>query len=83
MSSVITSIRIEQQLARRLARAAARLSRGKSWIVSKALEEYLAKLNQADLADEARRQSLAAARDERRKTKGTTGFPVEDIGGWR
>jgi predicted DNA-binding protein len=70
-------------LARRLARAAARLSRGKSWIVSKALEEYLAKLNQADLADEARRQSLAAARDERRKAKGTTGFPVEDVSGWR
>jgi predicted transcriptional regulator len=46
MSSVTTSVRIEQKLAQRLERAAARLSRGKSWIVSKALEEYLVKFNQ-------------------------------------
>jgi predicted transcriptional regulator len=81
MSSVTTSIRLEQQLARRLARAAARLSRGKSWIVSKALEDYLAKTNQEELKAEARRQSELVSRAERRG-KGI-GFPEEDVEDWR
>lgn len=81
MSSVTTSVRIEQKLAQRLERAAARLSRGKSWIVSKALEEYLAKFNQDDLAAEARRQSILAARADRRKKPDH--FWNEDVPGWR
>lgn len=81
MASVSTSVRIEQQLAQRLARAAARLSRGKNWIVTRALEEYLAKVNQDDLAAEAKRQSRLCARAERRG-KGV-GFPEEDIEEWR
>jgi len=81
MASVSTSVRIEQQLAQRLERAAARLSRGKNWIVTRALEEYLAKVNKDDLAAEARRQSKLCARAERRG-KGV-GFPEEDIEEWR
>lgn len=81
MASVTTSIRIDQSLAKRLARAAARLARGKNWIVNQALEEYLAKVNRDDLAAEARRQSRLCARAERGK-KGV-GFPEEDIEEWR
>lgn len=81
MASVSTSVRIDQQLAQRLTRAAVRLARGKNWIVTKALEEYLAKVNQDDLAAEARRQSALCARAERRG-KGV-GFPEEDIKEWR
>jgi predicted transcriptional regulator len=83
MASITTSVRIEQQLARRLERAATRLARGKNWIISKALEEYLAKANRDSLAAEARRQSMAAARDEKRKLKGTAGFPVTDFSEWK
>jgi predicted DNA-binding protein len=81
MASVTTSVRIEQKLAQRLERTAARLARGKNWIISKALEEYLAKVNQHDLVAEARRQSMLCARAERRG-KGV-GFPEEDIEEWK
>lgn len=81
MPSVTTSVRLDEQLAKRLERAAVRLSRGKNWIVTRALEEYLAKINRDDLAAEARRQSRLVARAERRG-KGA-GFPEEDIEEWR
>jgi predicted DNA-binding protein len=81
MASVTTSVRLEQKLAQRLERAAARLARGKNWIVTKALEEYLAKVNQDDLAAEARRQSILVARAERRKKPDK--FWDEDVQGWK
>lgn len=81
MASITTSVRIEEKLAQRLERAAARLSRGKNWIVTKALEEYLAKVNQDDLAAEARRQSALVARAERRKKPDS--FWDEDVPGWK
>lgn len=83
MASITTSVRIEQQLARRLERAAVRLARGKNWIISRAIEEYLAKANHDSLAVEARRQSMAAAQDEKRKLKGTAGFPAADFREWK
>jgi predicted DNA-binding protein len=81
MASVTTSVRLEQKLAQRLERAAARLSRGKNWIVTKALEEYLAKVNQDELAAEARRQSILVARAERHKKPDS--FWDEDVPGWK
>jgi predicted DNA-binding protein len=81
MASVTTSVRIEQKLAQRLERAATRLARGKNWIISKALEEYLARANQSDLAAEARRQSKLCARAERRGQG--VGFPEENIEEWK
>ena len=81
MASITTSVRIEEKLAQRLERAAARLSRGKNWIVTKALEEYLAKVNQDDLAAEARRQSILVACAERRKKPDN--FWDEDVPGWK
>lgn len=83
MASITTSVRIEQQLARRLERAAVRLARGKNWIISRAIEEYLAKTNHDSLAAEARRQSMAAAQDEKRKLNGTAGFPAADFSEWK
>jgi len=81
MASITTSVRIEEKLAQRLERAAVRLSRGKNWIVTKALEEYLAKVNQDDLAAEAHRQSALVARAERRKKPDA--FWDEDAPGWK
>lgn len=81
MASISTSVRLDQQLAQRLARTAAKLSRGKNWVVTQALEEYLAKVNRGNLAAEARRQSKLCARAERRGKD--VGFPEEDIEEWR
>ena len=81
MKSVTTSVRLQSDLATRLERAASRLSRGKNWIISKALEEYLAKVNQQDLAEEARRQSRMAARIEGRRKPDE--FWEEDIPEWK
>jgi predicted transcriptional regulator len=80
MPSATTSVRLDKRLVHRLEQAAAKLSRGKNWIVVKALDEYLAKVNREDLVAEARRQSRLCARAERRG-KGP-GFPEEDIEGW-
>ncbi len=81
MKSVTTSIRIEADLAEQLTRAAARLARGKNWIITQALEEYLARVNQYDLAVEARRQSLVVARRERRHKDNR--FWQGDTAGWK
>lgn len=81
MGSSITSIRLDQSLAKRLEQAASRLARGKNWIMTQALQEYLSKIGQDDLAAEARRQSLIIARAERRGAD--KGFPEEDIEEWR
>ncbi len=81
MKSVTTSIRIDAGLAEQLALAASRLARGKNWIITQALEEYLAKVNQDDLATEARRQSLLVARRERRRRDDR--FWQGDTTGWK
>jgi predicted transcriptional regulator len=59
--SVTTSIRLEPRLRRALERKAREENRGKNWIISRALEAYLAKEGQLDLEAEARRQSLMAS----------------------
>jgi hypothetical protein len=56
------------------------LSRDKDWIVSKALEEYLVKVNRDDVAAEARRQSRLIACIERRKKPDN--FWEEDMPEW-
>jgi len=81
VKSVTTSIRINAGLALRLARAASRMARGKNWIITQALEEYLARVNQEGLAAEARRQSLIVARRERRHRDDR--FWQGDTAGWR
>lgn len=81
MKSVTTSIRINAGLAQRLARAASHMARGKNWIITQALEEYLARVNREDLAAEAKRQSLIVARRERRHRDDR--FWQGDTAGWR
>lgn len=81
-SSVTTSIRLEASLAARLERAASQISRGKNWIVTSALKDYLERLDRSDLATEARRQSLLASRHRQRK-EDTAWADSTDTTGWK
>ncbi len=82
MKSVTTSIRLDTSLAARLEQAASRLSRGKNWIVTSALQAYLEKLDRGDLAAEARRQSALVSRCRRRK-EDTAWADTADTAGWK
>lgn len=79
--SVSTSIRIQARLAARLERVATRLSRGKNWIITRALEEYLAKVGQDEVAAEAKRQSLLASRG--RAKADSFWSDHGDLSGWK
>lgn len=82
MASVTTSVRLDQSLARRLEREAARLSRGKNWIISKALEEFLSKRSGEEFLAEARRQSLRASRKRNRREEAFW-ETAADARGWK
>lgn len=56
--SVTTSIRLSPRLRKALELRAKREGRGKNWIISQALEQYLEMAEADALAEEARRQSL-------------------------
>lgn len=58
---ITTSIRLPLPLREQLEKASHNLHRGKNWIITRALEEYLGKLNQSVLAEEASRQSRLAS----------------------
>ncbi len=62
MASSTSSFRISDELGARLADAAARMDKGKNWIINRALEEYLDRYDRMELRQEARRQSLLAGR---------------------
>jgi len=62
--NITTSIRLPPTLREQLEKATHHLHRGKNWIITKALEEYLEKLHQNVLAEEAHRQSLLASQVE-------------------
>ena len=80
MKSSTSSFRISEDLRVRLERTARHLGRGKNWLINRALEAYLDQAGADALADEARRQSLAASavttKDERfwRKQADTRGW---------
>ncbi len=59
--SITTSIRLTPKLRRALELKAKQEKRGKNWIISRALENYLEHDSQFELEAEARRQSLIAA----------------------
>ena len=67
--SITTSIRLPQNIRVRLEKASHSLHRGKNWIITRALEAYLAKLHQNTLMHEARRQSIRAGRADKRESK--------------
>lgn len=62
---ITTSIRIPPELAKELQKTAHKLHRGKNWIIVKALEAFLAKNHENLLAQEARKQSLLAAKQDK------------------
>ena len=59
--SVTSSFRISEETRDRLEETAGYLGKGKNWIITRALEEYLDRVGRETLAKEARRQSLAAS----------------------
>jgi len=61
MAGIPTSIRLPPGLGERLERTARRLLRGKSCVIARALEEYLAREEREALRSEARRQSRVAS----------------------
>lgn len=80
--NITTSIRLSPALRDQLETAAHTLHRGKSWIIVHALEIYLEKLHFNELAIEARRQSLLAAKEDNKKeTK--TWEDNADTTGWK
>lgn len=62
--NITTSIRLPPDLRHQLDSVSRTLHRGKNWIITKALEEYLEKLNQNVLIEEAHRQSLLASKND-------------------
>jgi len=59
--SVTTSIRLPPNIRNELEIISHQLHRGKNWIIIKALEAYLAKINPSSFAEEAHRQSILAS----------------------
>ena len=82
MPSSISSVRMPDELRYRLERTARHLKKGKNWIINQALDEYLRKVDRDTLADQARRQSLAASSAEAREEAGFW-ERVSDTRGWR
>lgn len=62
--SITTSIRLSPKLRQALERKARQENRGKNWIISRALENYLEHDENEKLVVEAQRQSLIAAQSE-------------------
>lgn len=80
--SVTTSVRLTADLRLQLDHAAHRLHRGRNWIVSQALLEYLAKLGESKLVNEAQRQSLLANEADRANKDIEIWDKNQDDSGW-
>lgn len=61
MRAITTSSRLPPELRKRLEATGRRLGRGTSWIIVRALEEYLAKGDDQSFVEEARRQAIRAS----------------------
>lgn len=61
---ITTSIRLESVLSKKLEKASHKLRCGKNWLISEALRKYLEQLENQDLIQEARRQSLLVSRQK-------------------
>ena len=78
----ITSIRMDERLARRLDDAAARLHRRKNGIIIHAIEEYLDNHAADLLREDARKQSLLASRMDS-ADEGEAWESSHDTNGWQ
>jgi predicted DNA-binding protein len=65
---ITTSIRLELSLSKRLEKAAHNLHRGKNWLISEAVCKYLEQLENPNLVQEARKQSLLASKQKNKDT---------------
>ena len=61
MPSSTSSFRISDDLRARLEEACRQIGKGKNWIITRALEDYLDRRQRSNLASEARKQSLLAS----------------------
>jgi predicted DNA-binding protein len=77
--SETTSIRLSPHLRQQLEQASHLLHRGKNWIITQALQEYISHVLDLKLAEEARRQSLQASQNE----PDSTWEDEMDDSGWR
>jgi predicted DNA-binding protein len=80
--SFTTSIRLTADLRLQLENAAKRLNRDKNWLVSQALTEYLAKLGEDKLVNEAQRQSRLASKADRVNEESDLWSENQDETGW-
>ena len=78
--TVTTSIRLPPNIRNELEVTSHKIHRGKNWIIIKALEMYLAKVNLKTLADEARRQSILASHTDAKENEDWE--DNTDITGW-
>jgi predicted DNA-binding protein len=62
--SITTSIRLEPSLNKKLEKAAHNLHRGKNWLISEAVRMYLEQLENPNLVQEARKQSLLVSKQK-------------------
>ena len=62
--SITTSIRLEPSLNKKLEKAAHNLPRGKNWLISEAVRMYLEQLENPNLVQEARKQSLLVSKQK-------------------
>lgn len=82
MHGVTTSIRLPQKLRIELDEAAHSLHRGKNWIITRALEEYLSKLDLTKLAKEAKQQSILASKADKTDSENKLWEDNSDTSGW-
>ncbi|MCB1713321.1 MAG: hypothetical protein KDH96_12875 [Candidatus Riesia sp.] len=61
---ITTSIRLDSTLSKKLEKASHNLHRRKGWLISEALRKYLEQLENTGLAQEARKQSLLASKQQ-------------------
>lgn len=64
IKSITTSIRLELSLSKKLEKAAHHLHRGKNWLISEAVRRYLEQLENPNLVQEARKQSLLVSKQK-------------------
>ncbi len=79
--SETTSIRLSPHLRQQLEQASHLLHRGKNWIITQALEEYINQVLNLKLVEEARKQSLHASQADQLEEGGWE--DEMDDSGWR
>jgi predicted DNA-binding protein len=80
---VTTSIRLDPDLRDQLEHASQVMHRGKNWIIIHALQKFLSDIETLELAKEAKRQSLLAARADKAQEQEDDWEDMGDTSGWK